>query len=380
MTGQIDRATRWDHAGLSDRAALIVQRFLTALPVVLLILLLAGIGIAEGATHTCRGESLVPALEAEGKLDEAREKAAAVPNGQGRLFRIERDGFTPSYLFGTMHMSDPRVLELSPATETAFSTSDRLVIETTDITDPVKSAAMIWQTPELVTLPAGKTLADYLDPAQEETLRAALREKGVPLQSVETLQPWFLSVGFMMPACEKARTERGALALDADLARRAEAAGKPVEGLETAVEQLSAIASIPLKQQMDGFVAVLEIDDALEDVFETMIDLYLKGEVAMILPAVEAAVPNGGMLVGAGEGYDGFEEKVVIERNLRMAERMQPFLAEGASFIAVGALHLPGEKGLVALLRERSYTVSRADRADVAEDETGDESVQRTKK
>ena len=66
-------------------------------------------------------------------------------------------------------------------------------------------------------------------------------------------------------------------------------------------------------------------------------------------------------MVGAGDGYAEFEERIVTDRNRRMAERMQPMLTAGAAFVAVGALHLPGEEGIVALLREAGWTVTRAD-------------------
>jgi uncharacterized protein YbaP (TraB family) len=42
-----------------------------------------------------------------------------------------------------------------------------------------------------------------------------------------------------------------------------------------------------------------------------------------------------------------------------MVERMLPHIAERSAFIAVGALHLPGEEGILSLLEQRGYRVSR---------------------
>ena len=92
-----------------------------------------------------------------------------------------------------------------------------------------------------------------------------------------------------------------------------------------------------------------------------MIQLYLKGHIAAIMPTLEAAFPNGGMLVGAGEGYADFEKTLIDERNLHMVEAMEPLLEKGNGFVAVGALHLPGEKGIVETLRARGWSVTRAD-------------------
>ena len=313
----------------------------------------------HAAEPNCKSKSLIPALRADGKLDAVEASAAMVANGEGRFWRIDKDGAPPSYLLGTMHLMDPRLLRLPAPVETAFDASARLVIETTDVLDRIKLSAAIFADPALTTLPDGKTLNDFLDPAEKSVLERILSAKGVPFQAVEKLQPWFLSTGFMLPDCMAKSAMGNPIVLDISLAERAKAAGKPVDGLETAIEQLKAMAAIPIEEQMDGFVAVLTAEDQLADIFETMLQLYLGEHVSTIMPAIEAAVPEGSMLVGAGSGYGSFEQKVIIERNLRMADRLEPFLKTGGSFVAVGALHLPGEKGLVALLREHGYAVSR---------------------
>jgi uncharacterized protein YbaP (TraB family) len=51
------------------------------------------------------------------------------------------------------------------------------------------------------------------------------------------------------------------------------------------------------------------------------------------------------------------QDKLIVRRNRLMAERLQPYLQEGNVFVAVGALHLPGEAGLLNLLQQRGYTV-----------------------
>ncbi|NDV88333.1 hypothetical protein GTW51_16655 [Aurantimonas aggregata] len=316
---------------------------------------------ATDSENDCRGRNLVETLRADGRLAAVEAAAAATPNGEGKLFRIERDGVAPSFLFGTMHLSDPRVLVLPPPAEAAFAAADRLVIETIDIADPAKAAAAFFAHPEFVNLPRGETLATLLDPADLAMVEAGLTARGIPLQSVQTLQPWFTAVSLMLPACETARKDEGEAVLDTALAERAAAAGKPVDGLETAAEQLEALASLSLDLQLESLVATVALADRMPDILETMLALYVDGRIAMIMPVIEAAVPNGGLLVGAGEGYAEFERRVVTERNQRMVERMQPMLDDGGAFVAVGALHLPGDAGLVALLRQEGWTVTRAD-------------------
>ena len=57
-------------------------------------------------------------------------------------------------------------------------------------------------------------------------------------------------------------------------------------------------------------------------------------------------------------GYAAFEEAMITARNRTMAAHAGPILDRGNAFIAVGALHLPGEKGLIELFRKDGYTVT----------------------
>src|SRR5690606_37482037 len=105
-------------------------------------------GAAEAGARTaqipaCSGEDMIAEFAAREPqtLDEIRTEASAVPNGRGLLWRIEGAGVEPSWLFGTMHMSDPRVLRLPPAAQAAFDASDTVVIETTDVLDETAIAA-----------------------------------------------------------------------------------------------------------------------------------------------------------------------------------------------------------------------------------------------
>ena len=309
----------------------------------------------------CGGNNLVASLRADGKLAGVEAVAAKVENGEGKLWRIEKPGVAPSFLYGTMHLTDPRVTRLAPAAEAAFDGAKRLVIETTDVIDPKKAAAAFLANPDLINLPRGQTLDDLLDPKDEAAVKAALGEKGIPFAAIRTLQPWFSSMSLMLPACEMARKQDGTAVLDVALANRAAAADKPVEGLETAAEQLESLAGLDMKLQVDSLIATLKLRDRVPDVLETMLALYVDGKIAMIMPTIEAALPEGGVLVGQGEGYDQFEKTVVTDRNTRMAVRLQPMLDKGGAFVAVGALHLPGKDGLVEKLRAGGWILTRAD-------------------
>ncbi len=316
---------------------------------------------AQAASACPAGTSTLPALRASGKLAEAEREAAEVPNGEGRLFRVEREGTAPSFLFGTMHLSDPRVLTLPAPARTAFDAASAVVIETTDALDPAAMATALLSRPDLTTLPVGKTLATLVPPDEMKQLAPQLEKRSMPLAAIQTLQPWFLATQLLVAPCEAARMKDGVKVLDIALAEEAKRNGKPVEGLEKATEQLEALASMPLDLQVDNLAATLDLVDELPDLFETMTELYLAGRIALIEPATSALAPSGTDEARSIEVTQRFDEAVVHRRNAVMAERLQPLLGKGDLFVAVGALHLPGETGLVESLRRAGWQVTRAD-------------------
>src|SRR5690606_33901337 len=113
--------------------------------------LLAAMGQAR-AEPACHGQDLMARMKAEEPVKYAavRAEADAVPDGHGRLWRVEKDGVSPSFLFGTMHLSDPRVTVLPPAAEAAFAGAGSVVIETTDVLDPAKMTEAMLTHPELM--------------------------------------------------------------------------------------------------------------------------------------------------------------------------------------------------------------------------------------
>jgi uncharacterized protein YbaP (TraB family) len=128
-----------------------------------------------------------------------------------------------------------------------------------------------------------------------------------------------------------------------------------VKGLETLAEQLQAMADLPVDFHLKSLIETLELGDKMSDVVETMTDLYLSGDIGMTMPMLKTVSPEGGE---EGGDYAAFEQRVILDRNKVMAERAAPILAGGNVFMAVGALHLPGNDGLVELLRRQGFTVT----------------------
>lgn len=348
----------------AERAATLSFRLILAINILFFLSFLLVLAFATGEASAakqppvCSGRNIVEQLAREDPplLAKIREKAAATPNGEGLLWKIEKDGAEPSFLFGTMHLTDPRVVKLPEKAQAAFDGADTMVIETTDVLDQSAMTKAMLAHPDLMMFTDGKTLTQYLSPEDRETVGAALKSRGVTLDSVKKMKPWMLISLVALPACESARKTAGLPVLDINLAREAKKEGKKVAGLESAAEQFEAMASVPMETHIRGLVDTIKLGDRIDDFTETMTELYIKGETGMLMPLFNAALPGQDE---EDSGYAEFETAVVKARNHRMEERAQQYIDKGAAFIAVGALHLPGEEGLVALLEKAGYTVTQ---------------------
>lgn len=349
---------------LADRASglalwLIALANLLFIAALFATLLLLG-GQAQAAAPACSGKDMLAEMATAdpAKLKEIEALAAKTRNGSGRLWKIEKEGLEPSFLFGTMHMTDPRVVTLPPEAQAAFDNSSTVVIETTDVLDQAKMAASLFAAPDLMMFTDKTTLPSLMSPDDVKLVEAGLKDRGIPLASVIKMKPWMLSAMIALPACEMARKAAGEPMLDINLAKQAKAAGKEIGGLETAKSQLEAMASLPLEFHVEGLVETIRLGKQVDDVIETMIVIYDKGETGLFWPFMRAALPAAKT---GDAGYAAFEETMITARNGVMATNAGPFIAKGKAFIAVGALHLPGDEGVIEKLRQLGYTVTRAD-------------------
>ncbi|WP_269931913.1 TraB/GumN family protein [Aminobacter sp. HY435] len=350
---------------IADRAAPTALKLVAAFNVLFVIaffvvaLLLSGKARAEAPA--CTGVDMLAELANNDPalLKTIEEEARKTLNGEGLLWKLEKPGQRPSWLYGTMHVTDPRVTTLEPAAQKAFDGAHTLVMETTDVLDPKAMMASLMKQPELMMFTDATTLPSLLSPEDAKIVNAALEARGIPAASIVRMKPWMLSSMVALPACELNRKASGAPVLDILLAQQAKAAGKQVKGLETAADQLSAMASLPMEFHIQGLVETLKLGSRMDDVIETMVVLYQRGDTGMFWPLVRNVLPSG---ASDDSGYAAFEEAMVTTRNKTMAERAAPILDQGDVFMAVGAMHLPGPDGLVELFRKAGYTVSVGDR------------------
>lgn len=305
---------------------------------------------------TCTGNNLLTKFEKDDPAGYAklRAEADATPNGKAIFWKVEKEGKPASWLLGTMHVTDPRVLAMPEAARTAYDKAATVIVESDEITDEKKAGAAMMARPDLIMFTDGKSITDFLTVEEKEKLEKGLKGRGLSLAAVGRMKPWMLMSFVALPACEIARKTAGAAFLDQQLAKNALAEGKTLKGLETLIEQISALDSLAVEPQIKGLVQTVDLGDGLKDVIETMSQLYLSGDTGMIMPMMRATTPEG----DGADAYAEFEQRIIVDRNHTMADRATPILDEGNVFMAVGALHLAGPEGVVELLRKKGFTVT----------------------
>ncbi len=103
-----------------------------------------------------------------------------------------------------MHMTDPRVIDLTPEARKAFDGADIVVIETTEILNEVEAAKSLFAKPELTMFTDATTLTSLVKPEDKAELEAGLKKRGIPLMAVNKMKPWMIAG--LLSRCRPARS------------------------------------------------------------------------------------------------------------------------------------------------------------------------------
>ena len=282
--------------------------------------------------------------------DAVSARAVERPFGQGVLWKIEdpESSAAPNYVFGTVHVTDRRILNLPMEVRKAFAHARVAVFE---IKQRGSDRALYR---DAVLLEPGHSLGDFLNGDQLRRLSKAAEMYGFEEHVLHRFKPWALYTMFSVPPSEAARRNSGNKVLDNSMQTRARDFGVPVYGLETLEEQLALFEGASDEEQTAYLDSVLRQLDGVEAGFESFLQLYLARDIDGIfdlsIESMEAADANA---------WESFQEVFLDRRNVNMVERMQEHLQEGGAFVAIGALHLPGEQGVLNLLQDQGYRLTR---------------------
>ncbi len=310
------------------------------------------------AAAACRGADLFPLLQARAPeaFTALETTGRRFPFAQGKLFRIAKGIGAPSYLLGTLHLSDPRVTDFSGRVRDAIASSKVVVLESiADGTRLRDSMAKDRDELKAALLAPEDRRADRLLDAQDYAfLEAMLERRGLRRSEASRYKAAVLALLLDLPSCA-IRTDKARPYADELVGILARERKIPVVGLETLAEQLTILDGLPAEAERDLLVATLRQQDHAEDVVETTIARYEAGDIGGLLAFMRAALPFPDM--GVAQTPPAFLDRLIDARNLRMRDRVLPLLAKGGAFAAVGAAHLPGEEGLLRLLEREGFTI-----------------------
>ncbi len=304
-------------------------------------------------SKACQGSDLT---KAAGVAQAELARADDLINGDGLLWRIEKPGLKPSYLFGTIHSTDESALDIARRAAQFINGSKVVATELGGPMDSVEKANITAATLAKALDRDHDTFEGAIAPKDRARVEKFIASLGYPVALAHHLKPWFLAVLTAIPACEAAREAEDLPEVDQFLAQTAKESGVKVIGLETPEEQLDAIAALRPRIAATLLSFAARDPGLNDDLYATMLRLYRESRPAEIV-AVSDAV--GGLNEAERAAEDEFMRDLLQGRNATMAERAAPLLASGGAFVAVGALHLAGKAGLVERFRAMGYAVTK---------------------
>jgi uncharacterized protein len=249
------------------------------------------------------------------------------------------------YLLGSVHVLRAGDHPLPPVIDAAYADADTLVMEMdVDDVDPMEAHAVVT---ELGLIQDDRSLSDLMGPGPYAEAEAFATNVDIPLPMLASSEPWFAAV-----TVEQLMLTRLGFApeygVESHLAAKAGADRKEILGLETIRQQLGFLDNMSLEAQRALLLQSLEDSAEIEAIMDELIHAWRYGDLDFL---------EGRMLADMRE-HPELHDSIVAGRNRTWAEQIDAFAKEKDDYlIVVGALHLIGDDGVPALLRERGYTV-----------------------
>jgi len=258
----------------------------------------------------------------------------------GLLWRVSKAGRAPSHVFGTIHVADEDISRVPDNVLLALKKSDSFVMEVVPDPGEIMSFA------SLMYFTDGRRLTDAVSAPFFEELVTLLTAYHLPEEAITLMKPWAAFLTLSYPP------EFGQVQ-DLRLLQVARENGADITGLETLREQVDIFDKMALDKQLRLLRDTVCHYDTVEQDFEKMKAMYAARDLAGLYAYGNRYSRSD------DEFYRELIDKLLIERNYTMTERMQPFLNRGGAFIAVGAMHLAGEDGILSLLAKNNFTITR---------------------
>jgi uncharacterized protein len=260
------------------------------------------------------------------------------------LWRISGKNLSkPSYLFGTIHLLCANDIELSANLKKAIEETDKVYLEL-----DMDNLFEMMQAVQKMKMRNDTTLSDLLSREDYEKVKAFFSKKGtiIPISILETYKPMLAASMIMQTSTEC----DNAISMEQLIMMEAKKSEKEIKGMETMAYQLSIFDSIPYEvqaKQLLSFIADEGTEEKASKDYDEMATAYRNQD----LSKLEALINNEEF----GIGY--FTDLLLYNRNKNWVNTMQKLFSSNSIVVAVGAGHLPGERGVINLLRKAGYTV-----------------------
>lgn len=271
--------------------------------------------------------------------------ALALPAAADPAMWVVRDKDSTIYLLGTVHVLRPDTVWRTPAIDKALTDSSELWIEV-DTDDAAAMQGLIVK----YGLDPANPLRDKLDPGQRARFETVVRSFGVDPVTMDTYRPWLAGLQITLGPIVKAGFDPLS-GVEAKLKAAARDAGKPIRTLETLEQQIRFFADLPRDTEIAFLLSSLDGVEEGPAILDAMVAAWSAGDSETLgdLMIDEMAV-----------SYPGLYRALLVDRNKAWAEQIDTLLdGEGVILIAVGAGHLVGPDSVQAQLAARGIAAER---------------------
>lgn len=248
-------------------------------------------------------------------------------------------------LAGTIHMLRPTDYPLPTEFEGAYRQADTLYLET-DV-ERMESPALAGELLRRMTLPRGRTLEDVLSTEAYGALQAYAEEHGIPLQGLQRFKPAMVILSLI--GLELERLGVAAEGVDSFMYRKARRDGKALAELESVEEQLDHLAAMGKGRESAFVLYSLEDLERTDELMDELVAAWRRGDTRAL----------GELFVtDMKRAFPGLYANLLVKRTRQWLPRVEEMFHEpGTELVLVGAAHLVGEEGLLALLERRGYRI-----------------------
>ena len=285
------------------------------------------------------------------------DKAQVTATKHPFLWRIDGHGNNDfkvkSWLYGTMHLGDKRLVTLPKVVDDARENADALYCELDMIAMSKNQLQMI----KAMMLPKGQKLSDRISPELYARLDKYLRNHGASAAQFDQMKVWAVNISMATLDVVK---DGFTHSLDDMIYRDARNDDLEVGGLETMNEQIKAFIGASESDQIRSLKQSLttaeKYDAQGRSQMKEMLEAYLSGDSKQLTAKLEESFQGDPELAAR------MMKPLLDDRNVRMTQRMIEKLTahpDKSYFFAVGALHYPGKKGILKLMRSKGYRITR---------------------